>query len=82
MCTCMCAGERTRGVIRENDADSGVTLGLTVFFSVDEGDDLVPPSPPMMAHLLSLGTQSKDAAQALKTERHISGCVRLSVRCH
>lgn len=30
----------------------------------------MPPSPPMMAHLLSLGTQSKDAARAAsKTER-------------
>lgn len=34
----------------------------------------MPPSPPMMAHLLSLGTQSKDAAQALKTEWYICVC--------
>lgn len=35
----------------------------------------MPPSPPMMAHLLSLGTQSKDAAQTLKTESYICACV-------
>lgn len=48
----------------ESDAVSGVTLGLLVFPPVDGGDDLVAPSPPMMAHLLSLGTQSEDAAEA------------------
>lgn len=37
----------------------------------------MPPSPPVMAHLLSLGTQSKDAAQALKTEWYVCGSVRL-----
>lgn len=41
-----------------------MTLGLLVFPPVDGGDDLVAPSPPMMAHLLSLGTQSEDAAEA------------------
>lgn len=38
----------------------------------------MPPSPPMMAHLLSLGTQSKDAAQALKTEWSVRVCVCVS----
>lgn len=33
----------------------------------------------MMAHLLSLGTQSKDAAQALKTEWYVCGCVSSSL---
>lgn len=28
---CMCACERGRGVVRESDADSRVTLGLPVF---------------------------------------------------
>lgn len=40
----------------------------------------MPPSPPMMAHLLSLGTQSKDAARALKTEWYVCGYVCLSPR--
>lgn len=54
----------TRWAVGESDAVSGVTLGLLVFPLVDGGDDLVVPSPPMMAHLLSLGTQSEDAAEA------------------
>lgn len=54
----------TRCAVGESDAVSGVTLGLLVFPPVDGGDDLVAPSPPMMAHLLSLGTQSEDAAEA------------------
>lgn len=33
----------------------------------------------MMAHLLSLGTQSKDAAQALKTEWYVCGYVHFSL---
>lgn len=49
----------TRWAVGESDAVSEVTLGLLVFPPVDGGDDLVAPSPPMMAHLLSLGTQSE-----------------------
>lgn len=40
----------------------------------------MPPAPPMMAHLLSLGTQSKDAVKALKTEWCVCGaCVPATV---
>lgn len=50
----------------ESDAVSDVTLGLLESFLSLKGYDLLPPSPPMMAHLLSLGTQSKDATRTLK----------------
>lgn len=42
-------------------------MGLLDSFLSLKVDDLLPPSPPMMAHLLSLGTQSKDAAWTLKS---------------
>ena len=80
---CVCV----RAVVRESDADSGVTLGLLVFLLVDEDDeedDLLPPSTTMMAHLLSLGTQSKDAAQTLKTKACLHApclCVCVLRRC-
>lgn len=61
--TCTRATLYTGGAVGESDAVSRVTLGLLVFPPVDGGDDLVAPSPPMMAHLLSLGTQSEDAAE-------------------
>lgn len=56
-----------RSAVSESDAVSGVTLGLLDTFLSLKGDDLLPPSLPMMAHLLSLGTQSKDAAWTLKS---------------
>lgn len=56
-----------RRAVSESDAVSGLTLSLLDSILSLKGNDLLPPSSPMMAHLLSLVTQSKDAAWTLKS---------------
>lgn len=62
--------------VSESDAVSRVTLGLLDSFLSLKGNDLLPPSPPMMAHLLSLGTQSKRCR--LDPQKCVRGRERLS----